>query len=73
MQLSNDVFACRGDVATVFEAECLKIRTLSSYFHHAGVCDVAALVEVEFLEVRTSSCYFQHTGISDVAAALEIE
>ena len=43
MQLLQGVLARGGDVAGVHEDECLEIRTLSCYFHHAGVSDVAAI------------------------------
>ena len=43
VQLLQGVLARGGDVAGVHEDECLEIRTLSCYFHHAGVSDVAAI------------------------------
>ena len=73
VRLSQGILARGGDVAAVFEVECLEIRTSCCYFHHTGVCDVPAVPEVECLEIRTSSCYFHHTGISDLPAVSEVE
>ena len=47
MRLSQGVLARGGDVPAAYEVECLEVRTLSSYFHHAGVRDAAAELEVE--------------------------